>query len=63
MPDVLWGLIWFQIVCKNNQQTTLVGKELTVSLRMNNTTSVTNEVLFVHVVIDFELKKVLPPPP
>ena len=51
MPDVLSGLIWFQIVCKNNQQTTLVGKELTVSLPMNSTTSVTNEVWFVHVVM------------
>ena len=27
MPDVLSGLIWVQIVCKGNQQTTLVSKE------------------------------------
>ena len=27
MPDVLSGLIWVQIVCKDNQQTTLVSKE------------------------------------
>ena len=27
MPDVLAGLILVQIVCKGNQQTTLVSKE------------------------------------
>ena len=27
-PDILLGLIWFQIVCKSYQQTTLVGKAL-----------------------------------
>ena len=27
MPDILSSLIWVQIVCKGNQQTTLVSKE------------------------------------
>ena len=27
-PDILWGLIWVQTVCKGYQQTTLVGKVL-----------------------------------
>ena len=27
-PDIVPGLIWFQIVCKCYQQTTLGGKEL-----------------------------------
>ena len=26
-PDILFGLIWVQTVCKSYQQTTLIGKE------------------------------------
>ena len=33
MPDVLSGLIWVQIVCKGNQQTTLVSKEFMTTFK------------------------------
>ena len=33
--DVLSGLIWFQIVCKSYQQTTLVGKEFKTTFQEN----------------------------
>ena len=33
MPDVLSGLIWVQILCKGNQQTTLVSKEFMTTIR------------------------------
>ena len=33
MPDVLSGLIWVQIVCKGNQQTTLVSKEFMTTIQ------------------------------
>ena len=29
-PDILWGLIWVQTVCKGYQQTTLGGTALTI---------------------------------
>ena len=35
MPDVLSGLIWVQIVCKGNQQTTLVRKEFMTTIQAN----------------------------
>ena len=35
MPDVLSGLIWVQIVCKGNQQTTLVSKEFMTTIQAN----------------------------
>ena len=35
MPDVLSGLIWVQIVCKCNQQTTLVSKEFMTTIQAN----------------------------
>ena len=39
MPDVLLGLIWVQIVCKGNQQTTLVSKEfMTVQFKFSELT-------------------------
>ena len=34
MPDVLSGLIWVQIVCKGNQQTTLVSKEFMTTIQV-----------------------------
>ena len=34
MPDVLSGLIWVQIVCKGNQQTTLVSKEFMTKIQV-----------------------------
>ena len=33
-PDVLSGLIWVQIVCKGNQQTTLVSKEFMTTIQV-----------------------------
>ena len=38
MPDVLSGLIWVQIVCKCNQQTTLLSKELMTIIQANYST-------------------------
>ena len=38
MPDVLSGLIWVQIVCKCNQQTTLLSKELMTTIQANYST-------------------------
>ena len=32
-PDIFLGLIWVQTVCKSYQQTMLVGKELTITVR------------------------------
>ena len=32
--DVLSGLIWVQIVCKGNQQTTLVSKEFMTTIQV-----------------------------
>ena len=34
MPDVLSGLIWVKIVCKGNQQTTLVSKEFMTTIQV-----------------------------
>ena len=34
MPDVLSGLIWVQIVCKGNQQTTLVSNEFMTTIQV-----------------------------
>ena len=34
MPDILSGLIWVQIVCKGNQQTTLVSKEFMTTIQV-----------------------------
>ena len=34
MPDVLSCLIWIQIVCKGNQQTTLVSKEFMTTIQV-----------------------------
>ena len=34
IPDVLSGLIWVQIVCKGNQQTTLVSKEFMTTVQV-----------------------------
>ena len=33
MPDVLSGLIWVQIVCKDYQQTTLISKEFMTTIK------------------------------
>ena len=38
MPDVLSCLIWVQIVCKCNQQTTLLSKELMTTIQANYST-------------------------
>ena len=37
MPDVLWGLIWVQIVCKGYLQTSLhiVSKEFMTTIQAN----------------------------
>ena len=37
MPDVLWGLIWVQIVCKGYLQTSLhiVSKEFMMTIQAN----------------------------
>ena len=35
MPDVLSALVWVQIVCKGNQQTTLVSKEFMPTIQAN----------------------------
>ena len=34
MPHVLSGLIWVHIVCKGNQQTTLVSKEFMTTIQV-----------------------------
>ena len=34
IPDVLSGLFWVQIVCKGNQQTTLVSKEFMTTVQV-----------------------------
>ena len=38
MPDVLSGLIWVQIVCKCNQQTTVVSKEFMTKIQVRELT-------------------------
>ena len=35
MPDFLSGLIWVQIVCKGNQQTTQVSNEFMTTIQAN----------------------------